>query len=152
MSGWHVISAGLHLIGTADYVETCQWGQRNRFGLYSQNVQLPTQGPGGPILTRGHGSKAPTPPPVNIPIPTKIDQTWVVHLPQNGTIGFDNHTCVCVKLANFGPAPEDAVISVAALTSRAWGEISVTDATAVMQHVHITGASTWVNANGTIFG
>ena len=25
-------------------------------------------------------------PPVNIPIPTKI---WVVHLPQNGTIGFD---------------------------------------------------------------
>ena len=26
-------------------------------------------------------------PPVNIPVPTKID--WVVHLPQNGTIGFD---------------------------------------------------------------
>ena len=33
----------------------------------------------------GHGSKACTP--VNIPIPTKI--TWVVRLPQNGTIGFD---------------------------------------------------------------
>ena len=28
-------------------------------------------------------------PPVNIPIPTKIGLKWVVHLPQNGTIGFD---------------------------------------------------------------
>ena len=28
-------------------------------------------------------------PPVNIPIPTKNRQKWVVPLPQNGTIGFD---------------------------------------------------------------
>ena len=28
-------------------------------------------------------------PVVNLSILTKIDQTWVVHLPQNGTIGFD---------------------------------------------------------------
>ena len=29
---------------------------------------------------------------MNIPIPAKIDQKWVVHQPQDGTIGFDPQT------------------------------------------------------------
>ena len=32
-------------------------------------------------------------PPVNIPIPAKIDQKIGGHLPQNGTIGFDPQPC-----------------------------------------------------------
>ena len=32
-------------------------------------------------------------PPVNIPIPTKHELNWVVHLSQNGTVGFDPQPC-----------------------------------------------------------
>ena len=44
------------------------------------------------------GQKSRTP--VNIPIPTKIDSKWVVHLPQNGTIGvYISCTPVNIKIA-----------------------------------------------------
>ena len=37
-------------------------------------------------------------PPVNIPIPTKIE--WVVHLPQNGITSFENGWCTYPKMVS----------------------------------------------------
>ena len=54
---------------------------------------MSTQGPDETLIVKKHVAMGQNPvPPVNISIPTKIDK-WLVHLPQNGTMGFDPPPC-----------------------------------------------------------